>query len=235
MECLMTRVLTSRRVEFIEGGTSKGGNLSSIATNHRFFLFYGAALLDFLHERPLKGQLWLSLQEVYLYVGSVKEKANMKATTLIAALIIVMATGPTHAGFISSVVPSLETTVGTTLDAVVDATPVTADTTADTTLGITVETTPETTGEITFDSTATVSVPPPGLLSDDMIASLNTGLGADTIIGSVDGNADLNIGLNTTDNGLNGNKIPEPGTILLVSIGLAVLLTRRDKRSARNS
>jgi hypothetical protein len=145
----------------------------------------------------------------------------MKATILIAALIIVMATGPTHAGLIS-VVPSLETTVGTTSDVVVDTTLVTADTT----LGFTVETTPGATEEITSDSTVEGSLSLSELLSDDMIASFNAELGADTMISSVDVNADLNIGLNGNDNGLNVNEVPEPGTILLVGIGLAALIIR---------
>ncbi|SEO54494.1 PEP-CTERM protein-sorting domain-containing protein [Nitrosospira multiformis] len=156
----------------------------------------------------------------------------MKATILIAALIIVMATGPTHAGLIS-VVPSLETTVGTTSDVVIDTTLATADTT----LGFTVETTPEASEGVTSDSTAEGSVSLSELLLDDMIASFSAEVGADTTISSVDANADLNIssvdvnadlniGLNGNDNGLNGNKIPEPGTVLLVGIGLAALITR---------
>jgi hypothetical protein len=149
----------------------------------------------------------------------------MQVTILVAALIMMMATESTQAGLISSIVPSSETTVEATLSTVVDAT---TEVTAETTVGTTVETTPDATGESTSDSTATVWVPPPGLLSDDTIASISAGLGADTVIGSVDVNADLNIGLN--GNGI-ANRVPEPGTILLVGIGLTALITTRQRTS----
>jgi hypothetical protein len=160
-----------------------------------------------------------------LFTRHLLGKKNMQRTILAAAFIMVIAMESTQAGLISSVVPSSETTVEATLSTVVDAT---TEVTAEATVGTTVETTPDATGESTSDSTATVWIPPPGLLSDETIASISAGLEADTVIGSVDVNADLNIGLTGNDT---ANRIPEPGTLLLVGIGLATLIaTRRRTR-----
>lgn len=142
----------------------------------------------------------------------------MQVTVLIAAFVIVMAAGPTEAGLPSSVVNS-ETTVATTLNTVIDAT---TEVNAETSAG----TTPDNNEEVTSDSTATVWVPPPGLLSDETIASISAGLSADTAIATVDVNADLNIGSTV-------NRVSEPGTILLVGIGLAALITTTRQKARK--